>query len=150
MRDMTVAPRRSVMRVLLLTVATLFGFTATAAPVPKALKARSIEDRLIGKWKMIGSDNGVSTNFHVIYSKNGVMEFRYEDNNGNARTLYPGKFKANEPTDDDKLGTIDWTVRQGNGERGERSRILELTDDILEFVDPQGVKEKFQRVKDDK
>jgi hypothetical protein len=135
---------------MMLLAATAFGLPAMAAPVPKAVKSKSVEERLLGKWRMVSSDNGVSNNFHVIYSKSGVMEFRYEDGNGRVRTTYPGKFKANEPTEDDKLGTIDWTVQQGGGERGERSRILELTDDALEFVDPQGVKEKFQRVKDEK
>lgn len=138
------------MRATLVLMAAMFGLDAMAAPVPKAVKAKTVEDRLIGKWKMISSDNGTSTNFHVIYSKNGVMEFRYEDANGRIGTSYSGKFKASEPDGENKIGTIDWTVQQGGGERGEKSRILELTDDVLEFVDPQGVKEKFQRVKDDK
>jgi uncharacterized protein (TIGR03066 family) len=138
------------MRLILMVASAMFGLDAMAAPVPKAVKAKTVEDRLIGKWKMISSDNGSSTNFHVIYSKNGVMEFRYEDANGRISTSYPGKFKASEPDSENKIGTIDWTVKQGNSERGEKSRILELTDDVLEFVDPEGVKERFQRVKDDK
>ena len=138
------------MRVLVLSAAVLVGFTtATAAPVPK-VKAKSVEEKLIGKWKMVGSDNGVSSNFYVVYKKGGEMEFRYEDNAGQARTVYQGKFKAGEPDDTYKLGSIDWTVKQGGGERGEVSKILEFTDDILEFVDPQGVKEKFERVKEEK
>jgi uncharacterized protein (TIGR03066 family) len=121
---------------------------AEAAPVPKEIKKKSFEDRLVGKWKMIASDNGVSSNFFVVYKKGGEMELRYEDNSGRASTVYHGKFKAVEPDENYKLGSIDWTVKQGNRERGEVSKILELTDDILEFEDPEGVKEKFERVKE--
>jgi uncharacterized protein (TIGR03066 family) len=136
------------MRAVLPLLAVLVAAVAVAAPVPKAVKAKSIEDRIVGKWKMVGGDNGVSSGFYVVYAKGGAMEFRYEDGGGTARTVYPGKFKTTEPDGENKLGTIDWAVTQGGRERGEVSRILELTEDTLEFVDPQGVKERFERVKE--
>jgi uncharacterized protein (TIGR03066 family) len=135
------------MRTVFPLLAILAAAIAPAAPVPKAAKAKTVEDRLVGKWKMVGGDNGVSSGFCVVYAKGGEMEFRYEGG-GNARTVYPGKFKTTEPDDENKFGTIDWTVTQGGRERGEVSRILELSDDTLEFVDPQGVKERFERVKE--
>lgn len=136
------------MRAVFTLMTLLVAAVAVAAPVPKAVKAKTVEDRIVGKWKMVGGDNGVSSGFHVVYAKGGAMEFRYEDAGGNARTVYQGKFKTTEPDANNKLGTIDWTVVQGGRERGEVSRILELTDDTLEFVDPQGVKERFERVKE--
>jgi len=55
-----------------------------------------------------------------------------------------------DPTDENKLGTIDWKIDQGGCERGELSRITELTEDVLEFKDPDGLVERFERVKEGK
>jgi uncharacterized protein (TIGR03066 family) len=132
--------------VLLLVIAT----PLLAAPVPKA-KAPTLEDKLLGKWKLVSSQGKAVPNstFHVAYLKDGVLEFRYEA--GKAKpTVYKGKYKLGEPTDENKLGTIDWTVKQGTTERGELSRITELSDDVLEFKDPEGLVERFERVKEEK
>lgn len=143
--------REWVMRTVSTLLATFVGVAVLlAAPVPKEKKAKTVEEKVVGRWKMTGSDNGVSSNFYIVFGKGGELEFRYDYDTGRPSTVYPGKFKTTEPDDENKLGTIDWTVKQGAGERGEVSRILELTDDILEFVDPKGVKEKFERVREEK
>ena len=121
-----------------------------AAPVPKA-KAPALEQKLLGKWKMVASRGTPTPNstFHIVYLKDGEMEFRTEFGNGKP-TVYKGSYKVGEPTDENKLGTIDWKIDQGGGERGELSRITELSDDILEFKDPSGLVERFERVKEEK
>jgi len=65
-------------------------------------------------------------------------------------TVYKGTYTVGDPTDENKLGTIDWKIDQGGCERGELSRITELTEDVLEFKDPDGLVERFERVKEGK
>jgi hypothetical protein len=131
-------------------VVMVFGLTAPAAPVPKA-KAKTVEDKILGKWKLVASQGEAvpNSNFYVVYKKGGEMEFRREYA-GAAPSVSPGKYKTAEPTDEHKFGTIDWTVNEGGQERGELSRITELGDDVLEFKDPDGVVERFERVKEEK
>jgi uncharacterized protein (TIGR03066 family) len=123
---------------------------AAAAPVPKDKKKKTLEDKVLGKWKLIASQGEAvpTPYFYIVYKKDGEMEFRREYA-GRAPSVSKGKYKPGEPDDENKLGTIDWTVNEGGGERGELSRITELTDDVLEFKDPQGVVERFERVKED-
>lgn len=121
-----------------------------AAPVPKA-KAPTLDQKLLGKWRMVASrGNPLPTStFHIVYLKDGELEFRNEFGDGKA-SVSKGTYKVGEPTDENKLGTIDWKINQGGAERGEVSRITELSDDILEFKDPEGVVERFERVKEEK
>lgn len=142
------------MRATFVLVAAAVGLAAvagTAAPVPKDKKAKSVEEKILGKWKLVASQGQAQPNssFRVVYLKDGEMEFRHEYT-GQAPSVSKGKFKTAEPDDTNKFGTIDWTVKEGGGERGELSRITELSDDILEFKDPDGLVERFERVKEDK
>ena len=137
-----------------LTVAALIGvgITAAAAPVPKD-KKKTVEDKIVGTWKMVKTDAGPVTayTFTITFKKGGEMAFTrsYPDDDLPPRTS-PGKFKAGEPDDTHKLGSIDWKVTEGDVERGEVSKVLKLTDAEMEFEDPQGRKESFERVKDGK
>jgi hypothetical protein len=140
------------MRGMIVPVVVAFGLTAlsaVAAPVPKEKKPRTVEEKILGKWKLVASQGeGVqASTFFVVYKKGGEMEFRREYP-GAPLSVSQGKFKTAEPDDENKLGTIDWTVKEGRRERGELSRITELSDDILEFKDPEGVVERFERVKE--
>ena len=140
------------MRTLLVAALVGIGVAATAAPVPKDRK-KTVEDKIVGTWKMVKTDASVvmGYTFTITFKKGGEMAFTrsYPDNDIPPRTS-PGKFKAGEPDDKNKLGTIDWTVREGDADRGEVSKILELTADVMEFEDPDGRKEKFERVKEEK
>ena len=137
-----------------LTVAALIGigFAAAAAPVPKD-KKKTVEDKIAGTWKMVRTDVSPvpAYTFTITFKKGGEMAFTrsYPNDDIPPRTS-PGKFKAGEPDDAHKLSTIDWTVTEGNAERGEVSKVLKLTDAEMEFEDPQGRKESFERVKDEK
>jgi uncharacterized protein (TIGR03066 family) len=125
---------------------------ALAAPVPKDLK-KSLEDRLVGVWKMVKSDTGVISTytFTITFKKGGDMVFtRTNENNQIPTRVSAGKFKAGEPNNEYKLGSIDWKVTEPGGERGEVSKILKLTDTEMIFEDPEGLKETFERVKDEK
>lgn len=123
-----------------------------AAPVPKAKKPPTLEEQLLGKWRMVASRGRAIPNstFHIVYLKDGELQFVYETPGGGPGTVYTGTYTAGAPDADNKLGTIDWKINQGGAERGELSRITELTEDILEFKDPEGVVERFQRVKEKK
>lgn len=135
---------------IVLAAVAVFGLLAPAAPVPKA-KAKTVEEKILGKWKLVASQGEpVKTPyFYVVYKKDGEMEFRRELA-GQPPLVSPGKYKTAEPTDEHKFGTIDWTVNEDGDERGELSRITELGDDVLEFKDPDGLVERFERVKEEK
>ncbi len=135
---------------VLLAAVGLAALSGAAAPVPKA-KAKTVEDKVLGKWKMVASrGEAVPTPyFHIVFKKDGELEFRREYA-GREPSVSPGKYKTAEPDAENKFGTIDWTVNEGGRERGELSRITELSDDILEFKDPDGVVERFERVKEEK
>jgi uncharacterized protein (TIGR03066 family) len=138
--------------ILALAVLAACGLAVTAAPVPKDDKKddkKSLEDKLIGKWKMVkASGEAVEFDFFIVYKKGGEMEFHR--GSGDEAEVSKGKFKTIDPDKDNKLGTIDWTVNEGGNERGEVSKINELTEDKLTFTDPEGVKEEFERVKEKK
>jgi uncharacterized protein (TIGR03066 family) len=124
---------------------------APAAPVPKA-KAKTLDEKVLGKWKLVASQGQPqpNSNFRIVYKKGGELEFHREQGAGREPVVFKGKYKTAEPTDENKLGTIEWTINEDGEERGEVSRITELEDDVLEFKDPQGLVERFERVKDEK
>lgn len=126
------------------------GLNAVAAPIPKDEKAKTVEEKIVGTWKLVKSDapltDGVT--FEITYKKGGEMEFtRTFEDKDTPKQVTKGKFKTSEPDDKNKLGTIDWTVKEGDEDRGELSKILELTDDKIVLEDPEGLKETFERVK---
>ena len=123
-----------------------------AAPVPKE-KKKTVEDKIVGTWKLVKTENGTATGytFTITFKAGGEMSFtRSYPGNDIPPRVSPGKFKAGEPNEMYKFGSIDWKVKEGNVERGEVSKILKLTDTEMEFEDPQGLKESFERVKEEK
>ena len=138
---------QTVMRTLL--VVALFTTATVAAPVPKELKARkSVEARILGTWLIVNTDVGpLPYSMTITFKKGGEMAFGYTyPNNRLPPRVSPGKFKAGEPNDIYKLGSIDWVVFEGNGQRGEVSKLLKLTATEMEFEDPQGRKDVLVRV----
>jgi len=134
-----------------LIVAALIGTGLTAAPVPKELRAKkSVEARLVGTWQIVRTDVGqLPYTMTITFKKGGEMEFGYTYPNDRVPPrMSPGKFKAGEPDGSYKLGSIDWVVFEGNGQRGEVSKLLKLTDTEMEFVDPQGRKDVLVRVEE--
>lgn len=123
-----------------------------AAPVPKE-KKKTVEEKIVGTWKLVKTDNGPASGyaFTITFKAGGEMSFtRSYPGNDIPPRVSPGKFKAGEPDEKYKLGSIDWKVKEGNAERGEVSKILKLTDTEMEFEDPEGLKESFERVKEEK
>lgn len=138
-----------------LAVAALVGFVGAGAMAladdekKPAKKEKTVEEKLIGKWKMVKANGeAVAFDFFIVYKKGGEMEF--VRGTGDDAEVSKGKYKTAEPDKDNKLGTVDWTVNEGGNERGELSKINELTDDKLAFTDPQGIREDFERVKEKK
>jgi hypothetical protein len=130
------------------------GALAVAAPVPKD-KRKTVEDRIAGTWKMVRDSDGERPEgytFTITFRKGGEMDFtRAYPGDRIPPRVSPGTFKAGEPDGKHKLGSIDWKLSEAGGvERGEVSKVIELTDDVLEFEDPQGKRERFERVKEEK
>ncbi len=117
-----------------------------AAPVPK-VKAKTTEEKLIGKWRMTQSDTGGGRRgyeFFVIFKEKGELELRYEYTNGIPPQSYTGTYKL---IGDDK---IDYTVDQNGRKKTEVLDITTLTDTEVAWTDPDKLKESLERVKDDK
>jgi uncharacterized protein (TIGR03066 family) len=129
------------MRALILTTA--FGVVLagglTAAPVPK-VKEKTTEEKLAGKWKLVKSDQPLSTEYDFIieYKPKGVMTFTRVPKEGKPH-VSEGKYKVGD-------GTIEWTINENGNERGETSKIKTLTDEKLIIEDPDGIKEEFEKI----
>ena len=125
----------------------LFTLPVLAAPVPKA-KAKTTEQKLIGKWRMVASDTNAGGqkgyDFYVIFKEKGELELRYEYDAGKTSQSYTGTFKV---IDDDK---IDYTVTVGRTKKTEVLTIDKLTDTEVAWTDPDKLKESLERVKEDK
>jgi uncharacterized protein (TIGR03066 family) len=126
----------------------VFALPVVAAPVPKA-KAKTTEQKLIGKWKMVASDGTANTvaksyEFYVVFKEKGEMELRYEYDGDVKATSYTGTFKV---LDGDK---IDYTVDVNGRKKTEVLTIDKLTDTEVSWTDPDKLTESLVRVKEDK
>jgi len=119
----------------------------TSAPIPKSMKASStVASSVLGQWKLKRGDQGkVSYEFTITYEAGGVLKFD-RVYGGNRQITDTGSYTTAEPTKDDPLGSITWSIKQFNRERGEKSVIKKLTATELTFVDPDGLVEEFERV----
>src|SRR4051812_49579162 len=107
----------------------LLGGTALAAPVPKLKKPPALEEKLLGKWRLV-ANRGVpipNSTFHMVFLKGGELEFRYERPGGAAQQVSTGTYTLGEPDDESKYGTFEWAVPQGGQVRTEKDRITELS-----------------------
>ncbi len=138
------------MRTLILTAVfgVLLASGLSAAPVPK-VKEKTTEEKLLGKWKLVKTDGTLSTEFDFVieYKAKGVMTFTRTPLKGKEGKEFvsEGKYKVNA----EKM-EIEWTVNEGGLDRGETSKIKTFTDDKLVLEDPDGLKEEFQKVKEEK
>ena len=135
------------MRALILTAVfgVLLASGLSAAPVPK-VKEKTTEEKLIGKWKLVKTDGTLPDEYQFIieYKPKGVMAFHRIPKEGKP-SVSEGKYKVNA----EKM-EMDWTVNEGGNERGETSKIKTLTEEKLVIEDPDGVKEEFEKVKEEK
>lgn len=130
-------------------VALAAALTVSAAPAPQEKekpqdKDKTNAEKLVGKWKLTKTDIKVGDDFAatVEYTKDGKMIISIEV--GDNKAEMKGTYKL----DKDK---IDYKVTLPNGEdKTEILTIKKLTDDELVTTDPEGIKEEFKRVKDEK
>lgn len=124
---------------------------APAAPVPKG-KAKTLEEQLIGTWKFVpddGRDRGYT--MYIEYKPRGELEVRFEYTGGvSPADVYTGTYKVVEPDAKNPLGAIDWSAKYDTEVKAEVAKIDKLTDDELTEIDPDGVVERFERVKPEK
>jgi|GEM_PF-1537008 len=135
---------RAIPTICILAIAAL---TASGAPVPKDEK-KKLAEQLIGEWKLVKTDapNQPEYTFTIHFKKDGALEFHRQLPDQEA-SVSKGKYKTAEGDDKNRLGTIDWTIGEGDNARGEISKVLKIGEDELEFEDPDGLKESFVRVK---
>lgn len=128
----------------------LFGFGATAAPIPKETK-KTLPEKLMGEWRLVKSDAVAKPTyeFTIHFKKDGALEFHRQIPDREV-IVSKGKYKVAESADKYPDGSIDWTIGEDDNARGEISKILKINDDELIFEDPEGVKESFVRVKVEK
>ncbi len=135
--------------VLLLGVAPLCLNTSHATPIPKWMRQRTLESRILGSWRMIQGNGGApSYTFIIRYKPKGVMEFYRKYNGGQERSNH-GTYTIQNPDKTYPMGAINWSVDEFGTQRGEVSKITKLTDTHLTFVDPEGLVEEFERDKAD-
>lgn len=135
--------------------ATALALGFTAAATARDEKAKTIEEKLLGTWKLVKSDAplGEGFTFTITYKKGGEMLFtRTFDDKDTPKQVSKGTFKVKEPDEKNKNGAVDWKVKEGDEERGEIGKILKLTEKEFVMEDPEGLKETFERVveKDEK
>jgi uncharacterized protein (TIGR03066 family) len=113
----------------------------SAAPVPK-MKERTTEQKLVGKWKLVKTDNKLpgTYDFFIDFKGKGELSFTRVPAKGGRTTVADGKYTV---IGDDK---VDWKVTESGRERGETAKIKMLTADKLVIEDPAGIKEEFERV----
>jgi uncharacterized protein (TIGR03066 family) len=128
------------------TVVVVFGSTP-AAPVPKAIK-KSTDQKVLGRWRLTESQaNNIPQQnqyaFIILFQADGVMELRYEwANNIREPITYRGTYKL---VDGDK---IDYSINDNNYQKAEVLVIDRLTDEEIEWTDPDQKKEKYVREKE--
>jgi hypothetical protein len=130
----------------------LVGAALFAAPVPKVKKQPTLEEKLLGKWRLV-ANRGVkvpNSTFHMVFLKDGKLEFHYAQPGGVPQNVSTGTVVYGEPTAESKFGSIDWAVGQGGQVRAELDHFTELTDDEFELVDPAGITQRYERVKEQK
>src|SRR5207237_960364 len=101
------------------------------------------EEKLVGKWKLVKTDNKLPAAYEFVIDFKGKGELafiRTPAKAGGKPTVSEGKYTV---LGDDKL---DWKVTDNGVERGETAKIKLLNADKLIIEDPAGIKEEFERV----
>ena len=111
-----------------------------AAPVPKE---RPDAEKLVGTWKLVKSTNmpnGPAVDLTLELTKDGKMSVR-QSRGGGAGTAYEGEYKLVK-------NEMSYTLRLGGGmTKQETLTIKKLTEGQLHVVDPDGIQEDFERVR---
>ncbi len=132
------------MRTLILSAAfgVLLAGGLTAAPVPK-MKEKTTEEKLVGKWKLVKSDNKLPPyEFVIDFKGKGELAFIRNPPKGGPGGVVVSEGKYTVLADE----KVDWKVNEFGKERGETAKIKMLTADKLVLEDPAGIKEEFERV----
>lgn len=125
--------------------------SASAAPVPKAVKAKpkstepTLEQKLIGTWRLDGED------VYVEYMPGGVLEMRFESAGGGCLTLRsPRAYKVLEPDAEYPLGRLDADYGfRGIVKLAPGLELIEkVTGDEMVKRNSAGVVQRYERVKD--
>ncbi len=115
-------------------------FVAPAAPVPKE---RAEAEKVVGTWKLVKSSNtrnGGTADLLLELSQGGKLTIRQTTNGQTA--VYEGEYKLVKDE-------IPYSVKYpSGGEKKETLKIKKLTETELIVVDPDGIQEDFERVKE--
>ncbi len=118
-------------------VALWVGGSVWAAPVPKD---RTEAEKVVGTWKMVLDSRGnTDTDVEVEFTQGGKMTIRQRIDK-DTLSVYEGSYRVvgNE---------LPYEVKQDALVKKETLTIKKITADELVFIDPDGLKEEFVRVK---
>jgi len=136
------------MRLLALLITLSLPALLVAAPVPKE-KAKTTEQKLIGKWRMPLDEATADllpadVEYFILFKEEGEVEVRVEYDGGKKAVTYTGAYKL---TDDLAL---EYTVVKGRGNLTASATIDKLTDTELVWTNSDKHQERLKRVKDEK
>ncbi len=119
----------------------LFAFLGVhiiAAPVPKPLPVKTNAEKIVGKWDLVKSSNGLAegTKCIVELTKDGKMSITMDF--GERTIKYEGTYKFDKDN-------IDYEVSLNGNKKAEILTIKMATDDELAVTDPDGIVEEFKR-----
>ena len=112
-----------------------------AAPVPKE---RADAEKVVGTWWLVASSNipGRLPNLTLELTQGGKMIVRQSVGDGPI-SVYEGEYKVVK-------NELPYTIKLPNGDvKKETLTIKKLTETQLSVVDPDGIREDFERVKPD-
>jgi uncharacterized protein (TIGR03066 family) len=113
-----------------------------AAPVPKE---RADAEKVVGTWRLVASTAipGGLPNLTLELTQGGKMTVRQSAGDGPV-SVYEGEYKVVK-------NELPYTLKlPGGGVKKETLTIKKLTETQLSVVDPNGIREDFERAKPDK
>ena len=114
--------------------------TTPAAPPPKAPAKKTEKELIVGVWKLTETTQGNKADLFLWFDdKGGMAVNRKLDKSGWG---YDAKYEI-------KDNELPYESVSPNFTHKETLKVLTLTEDVFEYEDPDGIREKFQRVKDE-
>jgi uncharacterized protein (TIGR03066 family) len=112
----------------------------SAAPPPKAPAKKTEQELIVGVWKLTETTQGNKADLFLWFDgKGGMAVNRKLDKTGWG---YDARYEIKDKE-------LPYESVSPNFTHKETLKVLTLTEDVFEYEDPDGIREKFQRVKDE-
>jgi len=118
----------------------VLGGSLPAAPPPKAPAKKTEKELIVGVWKRTETTQGDRSDLFLWFDEKGGMAVnRKPDKSGWG---YDAKYEIKDKE-------LPYESLDPNFRHKETLKVLTLTEDTFEYEDPDGIREKYQRVKDE-